>query len=506
MSAFLASFFFFAIFAPSGHMPSDTRYSLATAQSICSGSLSIAPTENLPHLSKGTHGRYYSKYGPGYAILFVPSAIIANYFSKHTTFSSSQLHQIIASFTNTFIAALCIVVTMSIMRKFGFDHKNILFSTALMASCSLLLPYSKINHSELPVTLLLLTFAFTWYDCEKLSLKKGLHTGFIMSALLLLKIGNAVSVSIIGGCCIYHIITGRYTKSGAFTAFFQPIATILFLIFLNQYRFGTSFNFGYGTEQRMFTTPIQIGLFSLISSPSKSMFIFSPLLILAVAGFFKAIPEKKRFHITISILLVSNLFFYSSWHDWHGGWSWGPRLIVPVAILMHLYLPYFFRTFRFRSENLFQMIKSGTVTVLILFSFLINVLGSLIWYQQIYYFHNDYYSLKSSHPRIAYKLLLHKIRNKPEVYDCSILNRDCRQPPYTTIWDSITQNDTISFQSFETFQGFSTFWGILRARSGSNIYLLFPLLFIGLSFLFIRQYLLLNRDCLTAIQEKTIFK
>ncbi|MBN1602996.1 MAG: hypothetical protein JW915_15410 [Chitinispirillaceae bacterium] len=506
MSAFFASFFFFAIFAPSGHMPSDTRYSLATAQSICSGSLSIAPTENLPHLSKGTHGRYYSKYGPGYAMLFVPSAIIANCFSKYTTFNSSQLHQLLASFTNTFVAALCIVVIMSTMRKFGFDIKNILFSTALIASSSLLLPYSKINHSELPVTLLLLTFTFTWYDCEKLSFKKGLHIGFIMSALLLLKIGNAINVSIIGGCCIYQIITGRYTKSGAFTAFFQPIATTLFLIFLNQYRFGSYFNFGYGLEQRMFTTPILIGLFALITSPSKSMFLFSPLLILALAGLFKAISEKKRFHITIIILLVSNLFFYSSWHDWHGGWSWGPRLIVPVTILMHLYLPYFFYSFRLRSENLFQTIKSGIVIVLLLFSFLINVLGSLIWYQQIYYFHNDYYSLKSSHPTIACKLLLHKIRNKPEVYDCSMLNRNCRQPPYTTIWDSITQNDTISFHSFETFQGFSTFWGILRARSGSNIYLIFPLLLVGLSLLFIRQYLKLNRDCLTTIQEKTIFK
>jgi hypothetical protein len=80
ISAFFASLFFFAIFAPSGHMPSDTRYSLATAQSICSGSLSIRPSENLPHLSKGTHERFYSKYGPGYAMLFVPSAIVANCF------------------------------------------------------------------------------------------------------------------------------------------------------------------------------------------------------------------------------------------------------------------------------------------------------------------------------------------------------------------------------------------------------------------------------------------
>jgi hypothetical protein len=210
--------------------------------------------------------------------------------------------------------------------------------------------------------------------------------------------------------------------------------------------------------------------------------------------FFNAISKKKRFHITIITLLVSNLLFYSSWHDWHGGWSWGPRLIVPVIIVMHLYLPYFFHTFRFWSKGLFQIMKSTAVTGLILFSLIINILGSLIWYQQIYYFHENYYTMKSSHPVIAYKLLLHKIANKAEVYVCSELNRDCRQPPYTTIWNSITQNDTISFKSFETFQGFSTFWGILRARSGSNIYLLFPLLLAGLSLLFMRKYLLPESD------------
>jgi hypothetical protein len=466
-------------------MPSDTRYSLATAQSICRGTLSIAPTETLPYLSKGTRGKYYSKYGPGYALLFVPTAIIANFFSRYSGFDTFELHQILASFTNTFIAAMCLVVFLSIMKKVGFDRKIIICTGALIASCSLLLPYSKINHSELPATLLLLLFAIEWYDSGTLTLKKGLRLGFIMSALLLLKIGNAISAVVIAGSCVYCIVTRRSTKSGALMALFMPVLTVIFLIFLNLYRFGTCFNFGYGTEQKEFTTPILSGLIAFFISPSKSMLIFSPLLILSTIGFSTAFARNRRFHFTIIILVISNVLFYSCWHDWHGGWSWGPRLITPVIILMHIYLPFFFEKFRFQCRNLFQVIKNGIVIVLILCSLFINVLGSLIWCQQIYYFHRNYSSLNCSHPVIAYKLFIHKLRNEPEIYICSTFNRNCTQPPYISIWNSITQNGTISFRSFETFQGFSTFWGFLRARSESGLYLIVPFILFGFSLLFI---------------------
>jgi hypothetical protein len=503
---FSASLSFFAIFLPAGHLPSDTQYSLATAQSMCKGSLDISPSENLPYLSKGINGQYYSKYGPGYALMFIPSAIIANHFFKLTRFNAAQLHQILVSFTNTFIAAICMVLFVTIMRKCTIDFKIIVISSALIASCSLLLPYSKINHSELPSTLLLLLFASVWYDCTNLTLKKGALIGLIISCLLLLKIGNAISALVIAACCIQCIMSGRSTKAGISLVIILPFLTLMLLIALNIYRFGSWSNFGYGPEQHEFSTPMLEGLLSLCLSPSKSMFLFSPLLIFSIIGAVHAFSENKRFHSMIVILFISNLLFYSTWHDWHGGWSWGPRLITPVIILMHVYLPFFIRTLTLKNNTAFNAIKISTFSILIVIALSINLLGALIWYQQIYYFHRDYSSLEYSHPVIAFKLFTHKLENQPETYTCSTFNRNCNQPPYSTVWKSITTNETIDFDSFETFQGYSTFWGYLRSRTTSDWFLLFPFLFLSFSLLFIYIYLILNRCSLNQFQEKTIFQ
>ncbi|HEX2960072.1 MAG TPA: hypothetical protein VHO70_24780, partial [Chitinispirillaceae bacterium] len=180
---YVAGLFFFAIFAPIGHMPSDTRYSLATAQAIARGHLSIRPSEQLPYCSKGKNGLYYSKYGPGYALMFVPSAIIAHCLFRFTPISENQLHQILGSQTNTFLAPICILLFISIMCKCGFSTGTTLVSAILIALCSPLLPYSKISHSELPTTLLLLLFARVWYGCKCLTCKNGLIMGAVASLL-----------------------------------------------------------------------------------------------------------------------------------------------------------------------------------------------------------------------------------------------------------------------------------------------------------------------------------
>jgi hypothetical protein len=205
----------------------------------------------------------------------------------------------------------------------------------------------------------------------------------------------------------------------------------------------------------------------------------------------------------LSIFLL-NVLFYSCWHDWHGGWSWGPRLIIPVIILMHLYIPYFIRMVSSVNSRFNRNIIRSGFSLLIITAWAINILGALVWYQQIYFFHKDYTSIPVSHPVIAFELFKHKTVSYSEIYTCSEFNRNCNNPPYTTVWSSISQNDIIDFSSFESFQGFSTFWGLLRARSGSDLYLIFPTLFLLTSLFLTIIYLILNRCTLNGILKQTI--
>jgi hypothetical protein len=488
---FISILSFFALFAPCGQMPSDTLYSIATARSLSHGSLHIEKNAQLHYVVKGRSGYYYSKYGIGYAVLFIPSAVIASIIEPIIHIPEQQIIRAGASFTNTILATITVILFIMLLNKMCFSKKEILYTILLLMSGSLLLPYSKINHAEIPTVVVLLLFLLIWYDCPKLTIRKGLLIGIYISVLLLLKAGNVTYAITLFSCGVYCLLSGKASKYAGAALITFPFLTALFLLWFNWYRFGTLFNSGYGDEQMQFTTPLIDGLCGLLFSPSKSIFIFSPLLLLSIPGCYAAIRTHARFAIPVTVFFVFNLLFYSLWHDWHGGWAWGPRFMVPPLILMFVFIPFFFRIFANSIERSGTTLPSrvyrytwpvqGVTVFIITFSIAINLLGALVWYQQVYYFHRDYVSIEQSHPLTAAKLFLNKAVNGREVYACSQFNTDCTTPPYSGEWNTIVHNNCIDFSTFEAFRGFSTIWGAMRYTTQSGFYSLIPLAHLLLS-------------------------
>ncbi len=100
------------------------------------------------------------------------------------------------------------------------------------------------------------------------------------------------------------------------------------LLLHNALRFGSPFETGYGGEG--FSTPIPVGVFGLLFSPGKSVFLYAPPLILAVLlwpRFRRAYPALGAF---LALAWVTALLFYGAWWAWYGGWCWGPRFLVPL--------------------------------------------------------------------------------------------------------------------------------------------------------------------------------
>ncbi len=85
-----------------------------------------------------------------------------------------------------------------------------------------------------------------------------------------------------------------------------------------------------GLQRGWLSLPIWIGLRGLFFSPGKSLFLYAPVLILAVLG----IPAFWRRHRTEALLfLVAPWLFvlvFSMKSVWHGG-GWGPRYLVMIV-------------------------------------------------------------------------------------------------------------------------------------------------------------------------------
>jgi len=111
-------------------------------------------------------------------------------------------------------------------------------------------------------------------------------------------------------------------------------------------------------------------------SPARGLFIFSPIFILAIYGFFLI---KKDKHKPLFLIMLASIFCHwiliSSFPHWYGGHSYGPRLFSDM-------IPFFMCFIILAIQHILShktVIKTITMTALLplmLFSFFVHYKGA----------------------------------------------------------------------------------------------------------------------------------
>jgi hypothetical protein len=96
----------------------------------------------------------------------------------------------------------------------------------------------------------------------------------------------------------------------------------------NTLRFGAPWRTGYFFAT--FNHPLVAGLYGLFLSPAAGLFIYVPLLSLALVGLFLAMRRLPLLVATAVVLLAVRFPFYAVWCAWSAYWVWGPRYLVPA--------------------------------------------------------------------------------------------------------------------------------------------------------------------------------
>lgn len=81
-----------------------------------------------------------------------------------------------------------------------------------------------------------------------------------------------------------------------------------------------------------FSTPVVLGLFSLLFSFGKGLLWFSPVAFLGLLGLIVGSRTSDRGRVLLYVV-VTHLVVIAQWWTWHGGVSWGPRLLLPILPL-----------------------------------------------------------------------------------------------------------------------------------------------------------------------------
>ncbi len=132
-------------------------------------------------------------------------------------------------------------------------------------------------------------------------------------------------------------LRGTLAAAGVFVL---PIATAGGLLLLyNFMRFGSALDTGYHfATGEGFSTPIWQGLWGLLFSPYRSVFLHTPLFIASVAALLPFTRRHRLEGIVIAALSLVLVGMYSMWWMWWGGYAWGPRFLVPLTPLWVLLL------------------------------------------------------------------------------------------------------------------------------------------------------------------------
>jgi hypothetical protein len=101
-------------------------------------------------------------------------------------------------------------------------------------------------------------------------------------------------------------------------------------------RYGNVLSQGYGAERDAsmgFNVPLWSGLYALLFSSGKSVFLYAPLLVASVYGVPSLWRSQRRDLWLLAIPCLFLLLTAAKWWDWSGDWGWGPRLLTPVIPL-----------------------------------------------------------------------------------------------------------------------------------------------------------------------------
>jgi hypothetical protein len=88
------------------------------------------------------------------------------------------------------------------------------------------------------------------------------------------------------------------------------------------------------------STPLWSGALGVLVSPSRGLFVYSPVLVFSIYGAIRALTHPawaalRPFAAAAAALSI----LYAKWSAWWGGWCFGPRLLIdvlPVACLLLL--------------------------------------------------------------------------------------------------------------------------------------------------------------------------
>jgi 4-amino-4-deoxy-L-arabinose transferase-like glycosyltransferase len=281
----------------------------------------------------GQDGGYYSKKGitPSLTLLpFVALAQVAPWLSPTA----------LAMLLNIVVTAATAVVVYTFARNIGFRPRVALATALIYGIGTTAFVYAKTLYGEPLAGLLLISALLAAYRYRSAGeVRNLLMVGAFVGLAMGINLTYALMLPFIGGYALLKRSVDRRLVRDAALLLATFALMLIGIGLYNWLRFGNPLTSGYYfSSGEGFTKPFLAGLFGLTFSPYRGIFWYSPVLLLAILGWFWLRRQQPILEWIILLLIVTQLASYASWWSWHGGITWGPRFLLPILPLAALLL------------------------------------------------------------------------------------------------------------------------------------------------------------------------
>ncbi|HEV2476329.1 MAG TPA: hypothetical protein VGX22_07285, partial [Candidatus Dormibacteraeota bacterium] len=316
----------------------------------------------------------YSHYGIGMSVLMAVPYWLAERLRQDPA--------VWAMAVNAVVLAAISVTVLALGLAAGATAPQSLAAAMLTAFGTLLFPYVATGFSEPSIALAIMLGLLA------IQTRHPAAAGAASGLALLMRIDSALLVVPVLGAAAW-VAEGRSRKAALrFAAGLLPAVIITGAY--DTLRFGAPWSTGYSFAT--FNHPLLAGLYGLLLSPAAGLFIYVPLLPLALVGLYLLALRLPVLAVAASVLLGIRIVLYAMWFAWAAYWAWGPRYLVAAMPAVAVGLIEICR----RWSVLRPVVKAGAALLLAL-SVSVQLIGAAVQYDHAAMFA----ALLRAHPPIS---------------------------------------------------------------------------------------------------------
>ncbi len=345
----------------------DTMHRLQTTHWLWTSQPQVFPNEYPEFGLHGRGGRIFSWYGIGQSLLMLPTDLVGTWIAHWPVFSGYEddpaVRSIVVSYsTSILVNVLTALIAFRLLRQLRFSANEAVAGVLALMFCTTHLHYTQNMQENNYIMLLTLTgFSFQYEWLRSGSLRVLFYGSAALGLNLLTRVTTGLDLIAAGIFLLavlwFERVRGRALWQRLVT--YCKVAIPVYIFFgiverlYNFYRFGSltqTYLPIFARESRLqdpslppnfpWSTPWHEGVLGALFKPEKSIFLFDPLIVLALVLFaflWKRLAVEVRAYAVASLLLLAGyISFYARYTYWAGDFSWGDRYVSTAVEMVAL--------------------------------------------------------------------------------------------------------------------------------------------------------------------------